>query len=86
MYYALECLLTMQRPILVCGEGATGKSTFVKDFVFHQANVFTKKLLADHITCTNHTTAVSFKENFERNLETKKMDDQLEQLGDSDTD
>lgn len=68
--YFMECLLTMQRPVLICGEGATGKSTLVKDFVFHQVNIFTRKLLTYHMTCTNYTTAVTFKENLERNLET----------------
>lgn len=64
----------MQRPVIICGQGATGKSTFVKDFVFNQVNVFTNKLLTDHLTCSNYMTAVTFKESFERNLETKKTD------------
>jgi len=42
LFYSIECLLVMQRPILVCGEGASGKSTFVKDLIFNQVNVFTK--------------------------------------------
>jgi hypothetical protein len=37
------------------------------------------------MTCTNYTTAVTFKENLERNLETQKTEEQTEILGDSDT-
>jgi septin family protein len=85
LFYSIECLLVMQRPILVCGEGAAGKSTFVKDLIFNQVNVFTKQLLADHLTCSTYSTAFTFKDHFERSLETQKTNEQIEYLGDSDT-
>lgn len=34
--YVMELLLTTQKPILVMGEGASGKSCLIKDMLFVQ--------------------------------------------------
>ena len=50
-----------QKPILVAGKGATGKSTLIKNFLFTQMSQFTKNVYADHLTCTYRTNNYSLK-------------------------
>lgn len=38
--YIMELLLTSQKPILVFGEGASGKSSLIKDMLFTQSLQF----------------------------------------------
>lgn len=38
--YVMESLITTQKPIAICGDGASGKSSMIKDFVFNQVFMF----------------------------------------------
>lgn len=35
MLYQIECLVVAKKPVLVCGQGATGKSSLVKSMIFN---------------------------------------------------
>jgi len=66
--FVMESLLTTQKPIAVVGDGACGKSSMIKDFIFNQMYLFTSQTFTDHVTCSHYTTSDIFKENIERNL------------------
>ncbi len=66
--HVMESLITTQKPIAICGEGASGKSSLIKDFVFSQIFIFTQGTYLDHITCSHYTTSDVIKNNVERNL------------------
>lgn len=70
--YIMELLLTTQKPVLVFGEGASGKSSFIKDTLFHQMKQYAQKYFVDHGTCSHYTDVVASKLVIERNLEIKK--------------
>ena len=33
--FVIESLLTTQKPVAICGDGACGKSSLIKDFIFN---------------------------------------------------
>lgn len=72
-HYLMELLLTTQKPVLVFGEGASGKSSFIKDTLFHQMKQYAQKYFVDHGTCSHYTDVVASKLTIERNLEIKKI-------------
>lgn len=77
-----------QKPILVCGHAATGKSTLIKDMLFSQTATFTKSVLVDHISCTYRTTNDTLKDHVSRNLLThsiKIKKETQDDFNDSDT-
>jgi GTPase SAR1 family protein len=39
--FVMESLLTTQKPVAICGDGACGKTSMIKDFVFNQIFLFT---------------------------------------------
>ena len=72
--YLMELLLTTQKPVLVFGGGASGKSALVKDTLFAQMLVYARNYFVEHVTCSHHTKALAVKGAIERNLEIKKRD------------
>jgi hypothetical protein len=66
--FVMESLLTTQKPVAICGDGACGKTSMIKDFVFNQIFLFTQGTYSDHITCSHYTNSDVLKSNFERNL------------------
>lgn len=67
--YVMESLLTTLKPVAICGDGACGKTSMIKDFVFNQIFLFTQGTYSDHITCSHYTNSDVLKSNIERNLE-----------------
>ena len=72
--YVMELLMTTQKPILIYGEGASGKSSIIKDMVFSQMLQFSQNYFVEHITCSHYTKALAIKNAIERNLEVKKQE------------
>ena len=72
--YIIELLLTAQKPVLVFGEGASGKSALIKDMVFNQMMQFAQSYFVEHITCSHYTDVSSIKSNIERSLVIKRQE------------
>ena len=72
--YVMELLLTTQKPVLVFGEGASGKSSLVKDMLFAQSLQFAQSYFVEHLTCCHYTSALALKNGVERNLEVKRQE------------
>lgn len=72
--YLMELLLTTQKPVLVFGAGACGKSALVKDTLFAQMLVYARNYFVEHVTCSHHTKVFAIKGSVERNLEVKKRE------------
>ena len=72
--YILELLLTSQKPVLVFGEGASGKSSMIKDMLFSQMLAVSQDYFIEHVTCSHHTNALALKNGIERNLTVKKRE------------
>jgi hypothetical protein len=82
--YIIELLLTTQKPVLVAGEGASGKSALIKDMVFNQMMQFSQNYYVEHITCSHYTDVGSVKSNIERSLVIKRRElsaDAKDELG-----
>jgi len=72
MMTTCEVLATTQQPILMVGESASGKSSFMKDFINTQIYTYAKEVSTEHITCSYHLDSSLFKDYIERYLESKK--------------
>ena len=72
--YVLELLISSQKPVLVFGEGASGKSSMIKDMLFSQMLAFSQDYFIEHVTCSHHTSALALKNGIERNLVVKKRE------------
>lgn len=81
--YVMELLLTTQKPVLVFGEGASGKSSMIRDMLFSQMLQFSQDYFIEHVTCSHYTNAIAFKNSIERNLVVKKRDliDDKDEMG-----
>jgi len=73
-HYIMELLLVTQKPILVFGEGASGKSSLVKEMLFGQMLQFAQNYFVEHVTCSHYSNVTSIKNNIERNLTVKKRE------------
>jgi len=74
MMHTVEVLATTQQPILMVGEIASGKSSFMKDFVNSQIYQYAKDVSTEHVTCSYHLDSVLFKDYTETHLEQKKQE------------
>ena len=72
MMHTVEVLVMSQNPILLTGDAACGKSSFMKDFINQQLFVYAKDISSEHVTCSHHLDSTNFKEYIERYLEVKK--------------
>lgn len=55
---------------MVVGQGATGKSTLLKDLIYNQSAQFTSSVAGDHISCSWRTTNQSLKNHISTSLKT----------------
>lgn len=69
-----EVLITAQQPFIVCGEAASGKSSFVKEFINTNLFEYAKEVSTEHVTSSYHLDCIAFKEYVERYLEVKKIE------------
>ena len=69
--YILESLITNQTSALVVGPACSGRSSLVRSLLFRSVFDFTRQLITDHITMSNHYDSGKFKECVERLLEVK---------------
>ena len=67
--FLLECAVTNQVSTLVVGPACSGRSAFLRETLFTDVFSYTKQLVTDHVTVSEHTDAAVFKGNVERLLE-----------------
>jgi hypothetical protein len=60
--------------MLMVGEVASGKSSFMKDFMNSQIFLYAKDVSTEHVTCSYHLDSVLFKDYIESHLEQKKVE------------
>jgi septin family protein len=75
--HTVEVLATTQQPMLMVGEVASGKSSFMKDFMNSQIYQYAKDVSTEHVTCSYHLDSVLFKEYIENHLEQKKPEKKI---------
>mmetsp|Transcript_42647 Transcript_42647/g.65399 ORF Transcript_42647/g.65399 Transcript_42647/m.65399 type:complete len:169 (-) Transcript_42647:6885-7391(-) len=67
--YVLECLMTKQTSTLLIGSNCSGRSMLMRTLLFETAFDFTKQLVTEHLTLSQHSESKSFKRNVEGMLE-----------------
>ena len=72
--YVMELLLTTQKPTMIMGEGASGKSSLIKDMLFVQILQFAQNFFIDHCTCSHMSSQTAIKRNIERSMMVKRSD------------
>ena len=77
MMHTVEVLATTQQPMLMVGEVASGKSSFMKDFMNSQIYQYAKDVSTEHVTCSYHLDSVLFKDYIENHLEQKKPEKKI---------
>lgn len=67
--HILECLVTKQTSSLVVGPACSGKSTILRQLLFHDVFAFTHCLSTEHVTLSLKSDSIQFKDSIESMLE-----------------